>query len=61
EFIVPLARAALATGAVSAVFLEVHPDPPNALSDAASQLPLEQFPSVLEQLLKIYHTIENFE
>ena len=46
-FIKPLARAAVAVG-IDALFLEVHPDPPNALSDAASQLKL----SDLEELLK---------
>lgn len=54
EFILPLARAALATGAVSAVFMEVHPNPAAALSDARSQLPLAQFPAVLRQLLDFY-------
>jgi len=57
EFILPLARAALATGAVSAVFMEVHPNPPAALSDAKSQLPLDQFEQVLNQLLEVYELI----
>lgn len=39
EFILPLARAAVAVG-VNGVFFETHPDPSRALSDAASQLPL---------------------
>jgi len=54
EFILPLAKGALATGAVSAIFMEVHPDPPNALSDASSQLALVDFPAVLDQLVQIY-------
>ena len=54
EYILPLAKAALVTGAVSAIFMEVHPDPPNALSDAASQLSLQKFRLVLEQLLQVY-------
>lgn len=54
EFILPLARAALATGAVNAIFMEVHPDPQNALSDANSQLALRDFPAVLDQLVRIY-------
>jgi 2-dehydro-3-deoxyphosphooctonate aldolase (KDO 8-P synthase) len=40
EFILPLARAAVAVG-VDGVFFETHPDPARALSDAATQLPLE--------------------
>ncbi|GAB4374692.1 MAG: 3-deoxy-8-phosphooctulonate synthase [Calditrichia bacterium] len=59
EFILPLARAALATGMVSAVFMEVHPDPPHALSDAASQLPLNRFREVIEDLLEIYQMVMN--
>lgn len=58
EFILPLARAAIATGAVSAVFMEVHPHPSNALSDAQSQLPLAQFGAVLAQLTELYGTIQ---
>jgi 2-dehydro-3-deoxyphosphooctonate aldolase (KDO 8-P synthase) len=46
KFIKPLAKAAAAIG-IDALFLEVHPDPANALSDAESQLPL----SDLEELL----------
>lgn len=61
EFILPLARAALATGAVSAVFIETHPDPPNALSDAASQLPLDQFESFVKQLKEIYALVSGWE
>jgi 2-dehydro-3-deoxyphosphooctonate aldolase (KDO 8-P synthase) len=61
EFILPLSNAAIATGAVSAVFMEVHPDPPNALSDAKSQLALEDFPGVLDQLIEIYATSQKLD
>lgn len=54
EFILPLAKAALATGAVSGVFMEVHPNPPQALSDAKTQLPLQQFESTLLNLKTIF-------
>ncbi len=57
EFILPLARAALATGAVSALFMEVHPDPPNALSDAHSQLALNLFHDVIMELVELYATV----
>lgn len=60
EFILPMARAALATAALSAIFMEVHPDPPNALSDAASQLSLAAFPQVVEQLLSVHSLIVKF-
>lgn len=61
EFILPMAKAAIATGAVSAVFLEVHPDPQNALSDAKSQLALDDFPQVLEQLNRIYSVTQKMD
>ncbi len=61
EFILPLARAALATGAVSAVFMEVHPDPPRALSDAQSQLPLNRFRDVVMQLREIHRVMQQME
>lgn len=59
EYILPLARAAVATGAVSAVFMEVHPEPEKALSDAASQLELAKFKSVTKQLVDVYQLIQN--
>jgi len=52
EFILPLARAGVAAG-VSGLFIEVHPDPPNAMSDAASQLPLERLEALLDQVTRI--------
>lgn len=52
KFIKPLARAAMAVG-IDALFLEVHPDPVNALSDAASQLPLKDLKNLLIELKEI--------
>lgn len=52
EFIKPLARAAVAIG-VDALFLEVHPDPSKALSDAASQLPLSELKALLEEIKEL--------
>ncbi len=54
EFIPPLARAALATGVPMAVFMEVHPDPPHALSDAQTQWPLAQFETIASELVELY-------
>ena len=51
-FAEPLARAAVAAGA-DGVFLEVHPDPPHALSDAATQLPPEQAEALLASLVAV--------
>ncbi len=49
QFAPLLARAALATGAVDGLFIECHPDPKNAKSDAATMLHLDQMESLLTQ------------
>jgi 2-dehydro-3-deoxyphosphooctonate aldolase (KDO 8-P synthase) len=54
EFIPHLVRAAVATGCVDALFLEVHPDPEKALSDSATMLPLAE----LKELLKVSSEIQ---
>jgi 2-dehydro-3-deoxyphosphooctonate aldolase (KDO 8-P synthase) len=51
EFAPMLTRAAIATGYVSGLFLEVHPDPKNAKSDAATQLSFEQAKALLSQVV----------
>lgn len=58
KFIKPLARAAMAVG-IDALFLEVHPDPKNALSDAASQLPLSELKDLLIEMKQIDLLIKN--
>jgi 2-dehydro-3-deoxyphosphooctonate aldolase (KDO 8-P synthase) len=52
EFAEPLARAAVAAGA-DGLFLEVHPDPDQALSDKDTQLPPERAEALLASLLRI--------
>lgn len=47
-----LARAAVAAGA-EAVFIECHPDPQHARSDAATVQPLDAIPSLLKSLVGI--------
>jgi 2-dehydro-3-deoxyphosphooctonate aldolase (KDO 8-P synthase) len=58
-FIRPLARAAAAVG-IDALFLEVHPDPSKALSDAASQLPLSELEELLTEIKKIDDLVKSF-
>ena len=53
EYAPLLAAAALAAGA-DGLFIETHPDPPNARSDAASQIPLAEMESVLGRCLAIF-------
>lgn len=46
-----LARCGMAAGS-DAVFLEIHPEPSRAKSDAGSQLPMESFEELLGQLIR---------
>jgi 2-dehydro-3-deoxyphosphooctonate aldolase (KDO 8-P synthase) len=54
EFIEPLASAAVATGAVEGLFVEVHENPAQALSDGANALPLGRLASFLDRVRRIY-------
>ena len=54
EYAVMMAKAALATGMVNGLFVETHPDPQKALSDADSMLHLDNIPNFLDECLKIY-------
>lgn len=56
EFVPILARAAIAAGA-SGVFMETHPNPEEAISDAASQVPLAELESVLDSLLRVWRSV----
>ncbi len=58
ELIEPLARAAVATGAVSAVFVETHPRPAEALSDRASMLQLSQLLPLVEGLVRVVGALQ---
>jgi len=58
EFIEPLARAGVAAG-VDGVFMEVHNNPPMALSDAATSLPLERVKDLLSELKAIHSVVRN--
>ena len=49
----PLANAALAAGA-QGLFIETHPDPANAQSDAATQLPLNELPNAVGNWLSLW-------
>ena len=61
RFLVPLiARAAVAAG-VEGAFLEIHPDPDNALSDGPNMLDLTQFKSLINQLSKIHELVNSFK
>ena len=48
-----LARAAVATGCVSAVFMECHEDPDSAPSDGPNMIKLDNLKNILEELVAI--------
>ena len=48
-----LARAAVATGCVAGVFMEVHEDPDRAPSDGPNMIPLDNLKHILEELVYI--------
>ena len=56
EFVAPLARAAVAVG-IDGLFMEVHPDPDNALSDGPNMVPLHRLDALLRQLLAIHEAV----
>lgn len=56
EFIPPLARAATATG-IDGLFFETHPDPKNAKSDSATQLPLDKVEHFVDGVMRVKNSL----
>jgi 3-deoxy-7-phosphoheptulonate synthase len=54
--VTPMARAAIAAGA-DGLIVEVHPDPPHAMSDGAQSLYPEQFGDLMKQITVIARAI----
>ena len=55
-----LARAAMATGSVNAVFVETHENPNAAPSDGPNMIPLEHMKELLTQLKEIHKLVANY-
>ncbi len=53
EYAAMMARAAIATGMLKGLFIETHPEPAKALSDASSMLPLGELESLLDGCLRV--------
>lgn len=53
-----MAGAAMATGKVQGLFIETHPQPSKALSDAASMLPLHDMEALLRRAINIKQAIK---
>jgi len=60
EFIPTLGRAGVAAG-VDAVFIEAHPNPPEALCDASSQWPLADLEPLVAQLKSVHDLTRGFD
>lgn len=53
----PLARAAVSVG-VDGLFFETHPDPDRSPSDGPNMVPLDQFPQMLDRLVRLRNAVE---
>lgn len=56
EYVEYLAKAAFAAGA-NALFMEVHPNPEEALSDGPNMVPLSKLDAMLERIIKVYEAV----
>ncbi|UCC43767.1 MAG: 3-deoxy-8-phosphooctulonate synthase [Candidatus Zixiibacteriota bacterium] len=52
EYIIPMAKAAVAVG-INGLFVETHPKPSEALSDAGAMLPLEKMEELIDSVLEV--------
>jgi len=55
----PLARAATAIG-IDGLFFETHPEPDKSPSDGPNMVPLDQFPALVDRIVRIRQTVERF-
>jgi 2-dehydro-3-deoxyphosphooctonate aldolase (KDO 8-P synthase) len=53
-----LARAAIATGSVAAVFMECHEDPDRAPSDGPNMIKLDDLSDILKDLVNIDNVVK---
>jgi 2-dehydro-3-deoxyphosphooctonate aldolase (KDO 8-P synthase) len=60
EFVPVLARAAVAAGC-DALFIETHPDPAAAKSDAGSMVPLDQLEPLLRDVMRVARAVRGAE
>lgn len=56
-YIEPLAKAAIAAGA-DALFMEVHPNPDEALSDGTNMISLSEMEALLEKVKRIFEVVQ---
>jgi 2-dehydro-3-deoxyphosphooctonate aldolase (KDO 8-P synthase) len=58
QMVAPLVRAAMAVG-VDGLFIETHPNPEKAISDAANQVPLADMDQLIAQAIAIEKTMQD--
>lgn len=58
EYIYTLSKAAIATG-IAGLFVEVHPNPPTAKCDAATQLCFDEFELLIKSVLPIWKVVNS--
>lgn len=56
EYVEYLAKAAISCGA-DALFMEVHPDPDQALSDGPNMVRLDELEEMLERIIRVYKAV----
>ncbi len=59
EYLPVISRAGVASG-VDGIFIEVHPDPPTAKCDAASQLKLDDLEEFIKPLIELHYTEKKY-
>ena len=59
EYLPVISRAGVATG-IDGLFIETHPDPANALCDAASQYKLDNLAEFVKPLIEIHNLVHKF-
>ncbi|MBU8934384.1 MAG: 3-deoxy-8-phosphooctulonate synthase [candidate division Zixibacteria bacterium] len=52
DYVIPMAKAAVAVG-IDGLFVETHPDPSSALSDAGAMLPLDKMRELLTTVMHV--------
>lgn len=60
EFIETLARAAVSTGFVNTLFMEIHPEPAKGLSDATNMMEMAKFEPLLTKLKAIHDLVREW-
>lgn len=60
RMVAPLARAAIATGSVAAVFIETHQDPDLAPSDGPNMVPLQDLERLITHLNFLHQNVQSY-